>query len=584
MPRSSAAAMACLQGVHAGDGQGRLRRAGKPDMPKNHFTVGINDDVTFTSLDYDPDFSTESDEWSRAVFFGLGSDGTVGANKNSIKIIGEETPNYAQGYFVYDSKKSGSATVSHLRFGPAADRRALPDQPRQLRRLPPVRLPRTLRHAQAGPAGRDVPAQQPLWAGRGVGLTCPRGAAGHHRQGPAALRHRRLQPWRPTRRHGGRRINTSCRPCFFALSGVCPASREAIAEIKKPRSPRPMASAGERSSNSNYAAVDASLAHLHGSGSAGVTGVQPCRRVVCPTQGPGVRPERHREMMAGLGDLLPVSALPVDGTYPTGTTQFEKRNIATEMPEWDPSLCIQCGKCALVCPHAVIRSRSMTGLLEDAPETASSQRPARFKEYKDRLHAAGLPRGLHRLHPVRRSLPGQEQAPGRSTRRSTWRLYAGRARAGAPTGTSSRSCPTSIRPRSGPGIRSSTVPSSWSRCSSSPALRRLWRDALPEAAHPALRRPHGRRQRHRLLVHLRRQPADHPLDHERAGRGPAWSNSPVRGQRRVRPGDAPRLDQHKASSPSERSRKLRELIGAELVDDILEPRIRRADIPLQRKR
>ena len=154
-----------VQRIHSGDGEGGLRQPGSPIIRRTHFTVGINDDVSHTSLDYDPEFSIEPDNVVRAMFYGLGADGTVGANKNSIKIIGENTPNYAQGYFVYDSKKSGAMTVSHLRFGPQPDPFQLSDFESELRRLPSVDIPRALRHAGSARSGRSVPAQQPLQHG-----------------------------------------------------------------------------------------------------------------------------------------------------------------------------------------------------------------------------------------------------------------------------------------------------------------------------------------------------------------------------------------------------------------------------------
>ncbi len=349
------------------------------ERPARHFTIGIRDDVTHLSLDYDPAFSTEDPATVRAVFFGLGADGTVGANKNSIKIIGEETDNYAQGYFVYDSKKAGSMTISHLRFGPRPIRseylisRATFVACHQfsfLERLDVLRV--------AEPGGVFL-------------LNSPYGPGevwGHlPRSVQEQLIAKRLRLFvidgnRVARDAGmGGRVNTVMQTCFFAISGVLPREG-AIAAIKHAIEK----SYGRRGSavvRKNCDAVDSALVALHEVAlPARVTSLAPIRPAVPATAPPFVQAVTAR-MIAGEGDLLPVGALPPDGTYPTATAQWEKRNIALEIPAWDEALCIQCGKCVLVCPHSVIRAKVYApGLLEGAPPGFKSE-PARWREFPD---------------------------------------------------------------------------------------------------------------------------------------------------------------------------------------------------------
>ncbi len=336
------------------------------DNPKNHFTVGIIDDVTHTSIDYAPDFITESDDTVRAMFWGLGSDGTVGANKNSIKIIGEETPNYAQGYFVYDSRKAGAQTISHLRFGPRPIHGTYLIQRANfvaVHQFGFLERYDVLKEAEEGavfllnsPYGPDE-----VWD------HLPRPVQEQIIQ--KKLKFYAIDAYSVARETGmGVRINTIMQTCFFAISGVLPRD-EAIDRIKdairKTYSKR-----GEAVVQKNFAAVDAALAHLHEI-------PVPERATSAIEMPPAVPPEAPEfvqkvtaEMIAGRGDLLPVSALPADGTYPSGTTRWEKRNLALEVPVFEPDICIQCGKCVLVCPHAVIRSKVVDGAaLADAPPT-----------------------------------------------------------------------------------------------------------------------------------------------------------------------------------------------------------------------
>ncbi len=347
-------------------------------QPKNHFTVGIIDDVTRTSLDYDPEFSTESPDTVRAVFYGLGSDGTVGANKNSIKIIGEDTDFYAQGYFVYDSKKAGALTVSHLRFGSK-----------------PIRSTYLIHQANFVACHQfsfverfDVlKLAQP---GATFLLNSPFGPEEVWDHLPNSVQQeiiaKKLRLFvidADTVAEGagmGRRINTIMQTCFFAISGVLPRE-EAIAAIKKAIK-KTYLKRGEAVVQKNFAAVDAALAHLNEvkvpSRATSRLKVEP----PVPAAAPDFVQRVTARIIAGEGDLLPVSALPVDGTFPMGTAQWEKRNIALEIPVWDEQLCIQCGKCVLVCPHAVIRAKIyQPDALAKAPSTFKSAKP-KWKEFE----------------------------------------------------------------------------------------------------------------------------------------------------------------------------------------------------------
>ena len=346
--------------------------AQKP-APRNHFTIGIIDDVTHTSLEYDPEFSTEAPDMVRAVFFGLGSDGTVGANKNSIKIIGEDTDNYAQGYFVYDSKKAGAVTVSHLRFGPRPIRSTYLitqasfvacHQFSFLERMQVLKLAQPgatfLLNSHFGPeqVWEHIPAsvQEEILEKKLRVFVIDADAVAQ----AAGM---------------GRRINTIMQTCFFALSGVLPRE-EAIAAIKRAIQ-KTYGKRGEAVVRKNYEAVDQALAHLH----AVIVPREATSRIevrppVCAAAPAFVQKVTAR-ILAGEGDLLPVSALPVDGTFPTSTAQWEKRDIALEIPVWDEELCIQCGKCVLACPHSVIRAKIFS------PDAAAGAPPA-FKSAKPR--------------------------------------------------------------------------------------------------------------------------------------------------------------------------------------------------------
>ena len=347
------------------------------EKPKNHFTIGINDDVSHTSLDYDPAFFIEMPETVRCVFWGLGADGTVGANKNSIKIIGEETDNYAQGYFVYDSKKSGSVTVSHLRFGPK-----------------PVRAPYLIGQANfvachqfsflerydvlkyAAPGA--VFLLNSLYNADEVWDNLPKETQISIID--KKLRFYVIDAYEVAQNTGmGGRINTIMQTCFFAISGVLPRE-QAITEIKKAIE-KTYGKRGEAVVQRNFEAVDQTLENLHEVKVPSQVTSEITRRPPVPKEAPEFVQEVLGRMIAGDGDNLPVSVFPVDGTYPTGTTQWEKRNITLEMPVWDADICIQCGKCVFVCPHAVIREKIYDpSYLEKAPESWLSTN-ARWKEF-----------------------------------------------------------------------------------------------------------------------------------------------------------------------------------------------------------
>lgn len=323
------------------------------EQPRNHFTVGIVDDVSHTSLPMDDGFDIEPDDCVRAVFYGLGSDGTVGANKNSIKIIGEDTDNFAQGYFVYDSKKAGAVTISHLRFGPR-----------------PIRSAYLIRRASFVACHQfefldrfDV--LDTLVPGGVVLLNAPHPPEQLWDHLPREVQETLLEKqarlyvidaYAVAREAGlGVRINTIMQVCFFAIAGILPAD-EAIARIKDAIA-KTYGKRGPVVVEQNSAAVDAALAHLHEVPlPAAVSSTRP-RPPIVAAEAPDFVQRVTAVMLANRGDALPVSAFPVDGTWPIGTAKWEKRNLALEIPVWDPAICIQCNQCALVCPHAAIRAK-----------------------------------------------------------------------------------------------------------------------------------------------------------------------------------------------------------------------------------
>lgn len=352
------------------------------ETPKTHFTVGINDDVTHTSLEYNTDFTLPKHDTFEAIFFGLGSDGTVGANKNSIKIIGTQTPNFAQGYFVYDSKKSGSMTTSHLRFGPHPIHSTyLIEKADFVACHQSVFMEKfdILQHAKENatfllnsPFDKDH-----VW------VQLPR--AIQEEMIAKKIKFYVVDAYKVAKESGmGRRINTVMQTCFFAISGIIERD-EAITQIKKYIEK----SYGAKSAEivqMNYTAVDNALSHLY--------------EVEVPNEAESTKVFRSpvkgevnkfiadvtSTLIEGRGDEIPVSMMPPDGTWPSCTTQYEKRNIALEVPVWDPNTCVQCNECVLVCPHAVIRSKIVDeSFLQDAPEGFQTIK-AKGKNFADTEH------------------------------------------------------------------------------------------------------------------------------------------------------------------------------------------------------
>jgi pyruvate-ferredoxin/flavodoxin oxidoreductase len=402
--------------------------------PRARFTVGILDDVTHLSLPVDESFDIESPEVKRALFFGLGSDGTVGANKNSIKIITEHTAQYAQGYFVYDSKKAGAVTVSHLRFSPR-----------------PIRAPWLVREASFI-AVHHFPLlhQQDILQHAAKGATLlinaplPKHALWEHLpervQEEIIKKNLRLFviDGSQVALAAGmkRRINTVMQTCFFAISGVLPRE-DALAAIKAAIK-KSYQSKGDAVVQANCLAVDKTLEQLHEIDTAhlAIGGTSPEPSI------PAAAPEFVRQvtamMLAGKGDLLPVSAFPVDGTWPTGTCRFEKRNLALEIPVWDPALCIQCNKCTLVCPHAAIRAKLATpSALNNAPAEMKHM-PWRGREFGTGLEymlqvapedctgctlCVRVCPGKARDGSERTSLAMQPQAPLRASEAKNWEFF-----------------------------------------------------------------------------------------------------------------------------------------------------------------
>jgi len=403
------------------------------EKPKNHFSVGIVDDVTFTSLPVDSNFDTEPDDQVRAMFWGLGADGTVSANKNSIKIIGEETPNYAQGYFVYDSKKSGAMTVSHLRFGAQPIKSTYLIQRANFIAVHQFNFLERYPVLDAAVEGATLLVNSPYEAGEVWG-NLPRAIQ-------QTIIDKQIKLFSinanavAKETQMGNRINTIMQTCFFAISGVLPRE-EAIAKIKESVR-KTYGKRGEPVVRQNFAAVDAALEHLH--------------EISIPAQAANVIEAAHAiaddapefvtrvtaEIMAGRGDELPVSAFPIDGTYPVGTAQWEKRNIALEVPVWEPDLCIECGKCVLVCPHSTIRAKVCDeGDLANAPE-GFKRIPAKWRELPDKLYTIQVAvedctgcqlcvevcPAKDKKDPSRKSLNMHPQLPLRERERVNWDFF-----------------------------------------------------------------------------------------------------------------------------------------------------------------
>jgi len=349
------------------------------DKPKNHFTIGINDDVSHTSLEWDASFSTEGDDVVRGMFYGLGADGTVGANKNSIKIIGEGTDNNAQGYFVYDSKKSGSVTTSHLRFGKNPIRSTyLIDKANFLACHQFVFL-ETIDMLEKAADGATFLLNAPYPKDE-VWDKLPK--LTQKQIIDKNLKLFVIDAYTVANETGmGARINTIMQTCFFAISGVLPKD-EAIEKIKDAIK-KTYGSKGDKIVQMNYKAVDQTLAHLFEIKVPAAVSSTIDMKPPVPAEAPDFVQDVTATLIAGKGDMLPVSKMPDDGTWPTGTTQWEKRNITLSVPVWETDICIQCNKCVNVCPHACIRAKVYDGaLVADAPETYKSTK-VRGKDFPD---------------------------------------------------------------------------------------------------------------------------------------------------------------------------------------------------------
>jgi len=357
----------------------------KKDQPKNHFTIGIYDDLSHSSLEWDESFRTDSDQGvMRCMFYGLGSDGTVGANKNTIKIMGEETDLYGQGYFVYDSKKAGAATISHLRFSPK-----------------PIHSPYLIGNNEANFIG----CHQPVFLDRYEMLD-------HAAEGAVFLVNTATPPERAwqslTRRMQqqiidkqiefyvidayviarqtgmGNRINTIMQTCFFAISGVLP--RDLAIEKIKLAAKKSYSKKGLAVVEANWKAIDETIANLHKVAVPATVSSTHDMPEAVPANAPEFVRKVTAEIMSGRGDHLPVSMLPNDGTWPSGTAMWDKRNLAQEIPVWDEELCIHCGKCPLVCPHSAIRSKLFSAdLTKDAPTTFKHVQ-VKGKDFEQGLH------------------------------------------------------------------------------------------------------------------------------------------------------------------------------------------------------
>jgi pyruvate-ferredoxin/flavodoxin oxidoreductase len=350
-------------------------------QPKRHFTVGIYDDVTNLSLKYDRTFSTEPDDVIRAVFYGLGSDGTVGASKNSVKIVGENTPMYAQGYFVYDSKKAGSMTVSHLRFSPRPINSTYLVDRASFVACHQFVFMETVDVLEMADSGATFLLNSPFSADE-VWDQLPIEA--QEQLIAKKLKFFVVDAVAVAQEAGmGGRINTVMQTCFFALAGILPRE-EAIEKIKYAIN-KTYGKRGESILKKNFAAVDGALGKMQEvKVPAAVT--SKVKRHVITAAGESDFVQRVTAVIyAGKGDMLPVSAMPVDGTFPTDTAKIEKRSIALEIPIWDPSICIDCAMCAFVCPHAAIRIKAFApAALAGAPATFQSKE-SRGKEFEGML-------------------------------------------------------------------------------------------------------------------------------------------------------------------------------------------------------
>ena len=408
----------------------------KKALPKRSFTVGIIDDVTNLSIDYDPSFEILGNDVVQAMFFGLGSDGTVGANKNSIKIIGDETDNFAQGYFEYDSKKSGAVTVSHLRFGPKPIRAPYLINPGEANfigchQVSFVDRFDMLKYARPG----SVFLMNSIYQPEAVWDTLPK-------EMQKSLIDKKIKfyvidAYDVAEKTGmGQRINTIMQTCFFAISGILP-KEEAIAQIKRSIE-ETYGKRGDAVVKRNYNAVDQAVANMHEVKVPAKVTAKHGRHLPVPKEAPEYVRETLGMIIDRRGDEVKVSQMPIDGTFPTSTTRWEKRNIGLEIPVWEPDVCIQCGRCSFVCPHATIRTKLyQTDLLAKAPEgfKSTASKTNQWKEgYSFTVQVApedctgcGLcvencP-GKDRSDPTRKAINMAPQAPIREREMKNWDFF-----------------------------------------------------------------------------------------------------------------------------------------------------------------
>ncbi|HKU74037.1 MAG TPA: pyruvate:ferredoxin (flavodoxin) oxidoreductase [Pyrinomonadaceae bacterium] len=405
----------------------------KNPTPRRHFTIGIIDDVTHTSLAWDPSFRTERDDVSTSLFYGLGADGTVGANKNSIKIIGHETDRFVQGYFVYDSKKSGAITVSHLRTSPRPIRSAyLLDRAgfvacHQFEFVDKIDM---LEYAAPG----AVFLLNASGEAETVWDRLPREL--QQQMIEKRIRFFVIDAYALAKQVGmGGRINTIMQTCFFGISGILPRD-EAITHIKKSIE-KTYGKRGPEVVRRNCEVVDQALAQLHEVPVPQTITATKLRPPLVSERAPDFVQKVSAVMMAGKGDLLPVSAFPVDGTWPVATAKWEKRNLALEIPVWDSKVCIQCNQCALVCPHAAIRAKVYEdSTLADAPSTFKST-AYRGAEYKGKMFTiqvapedctgcnlcVNVCPAKDRTNPKHKAINMEPQAPLRDAERSNYDFF-----------------------------------------------------------------------------------------------------------------------------------------------------------------